>query len=139
MPPPVRPQVSGPQLIPQPTLGPPTVLTSGPPTTMPPVSGPPLIMQPVRRPGLGPPPPHLWRGPGPHAPPPFQPFPPGPRPGLFRPEQEGMRLVMVPKVEPVIVNVNSEGRSSSKNSLIKLIHNFPDCDYISSRNLCFAL
>ena len=41
---------------------------------------------------------------------PFHTFPPSPRRGPFVPEQGGVRMIMVPKVDPVIVNINSEGK-----------------------------
>ena len=139
-PPPVRPQVSGPQQAagahpvavrpqvsaphpglpgqaPGPHAGPPRSV--GPPpgsqpmAPHPAVSGPRPVLQQVRPqgpPGMAHPPPHFWRGPpGPQGLPVFQALPPGPRPPMFRPE-EGVRLIMVPTVEPVIVNVNSEGK-----------------------------
>lgn len=74
------------------------------------LAGPPLVRQPVGPPVMAHPPPPHWRGPGPHLAPPFQNFPPGPRPGPFGPEQGNVRMIVVPTVEPVVVNINSEGR-----------------------------
>ena len=97
-PPPARPLVSGPHLGPPQVLGP-------PPPSLQPIPG----LPPPRPPDMTrPPPPHMWSAPGP--PPPFHTFPPGPRPGPFVPEQGGVRMIMVPKVDPVIVNINSEGK-----------------------------
>ena len=97
-PPPARPHISGPHPVPPQVLGP-------PPPSLQPIPG----LPPPRPPDMSrPPPPHMWRAPGP--PPPFHTFPPGPRPGPFVPEQGGVRMIMVPKVDPVIVNINSEGK-----------------------------
>ena len=110
---PVRPQMSGPHPGPPPTIGPPPGSQPMAPAPHPVVSGAHPVLHQVRPqgiPAMAPPPPHFWRGPpGPQGLPVFQPLPPGPRPPVFRPE-DGMRLIMVPTVEPVIVNVNSEGK-----------------------------